>query len=998
MQAGGTSGVVLPSGSDGASTSSAQAASMTTKGGLSSSIQAASLTSRGGAPTSGGQIVPLPSRVGVSTSTFVVSTNAPHVVASTSGFQGAVNPSRQRFHIELKEGETNVVSWKKLVKDAQKNTLTVASEAPAGANPALEARIAPERAGLAQPSVAASQDPLPAPTNRFSSVIEKIERLYKGVDSEEEEDDGYASVDESQYDSEDDFIDDTELDEYFSVDKAKTKHTGFFVNRGKLEKVDESPPPPLPPSPPTEHVPRKRKRNIAKLSSEIVAGEFAKKRVNIGLRLKDAARKTPGPISLAVESNQSFKTKPSEQSVIPKPQKRVQPILDERDSTVEHASMLNSDYTSRENVRDSRKGEVFAKDMDNNIQATLVEVSDDETDLVEVLKPKTDTKDRGVSDGSVPNNRLARIVSESAVASSYERTNASKSVDDSFEEKPVKDDSRETGGFAALPKIRKNQQQLKDDELKETEGSGKALSASVTSSPGNKEVSPKKVAGWPKGTVLERAINDLEKGVTEAFPLTGDRQEAIEKAESAGKSKRLPREVKQKLAKVARLAAKKGKIPDEFIERLMNIIGHVMRLKTLKRNLKSMVEMGLNAKQAKDVRLQDMKREVTELVKSKVATFRALDAEQLDGSSDDLQATAGSTERGPSNGRFKWDEATEDRVCELYDHYVEGMDEHKGPQIRKLYIELAELWPNGWMDNHGIKNAVFRAKERRKKQNKLKMGEEKRRRKAALVTDKPKADRELVLMERKPPSPPSPTVVPVLNRGVAQKEKLTIKSSKQRLDDTSKHMEERSKHADTETQISMEEARRLAVELVTRHGVEYAKRMRLAEQAAMRELSNSGSKLVKPKPILKMEGSSPKAKRTEDGGMVQRKLPRKNFEGKIVEHLARKRPRSENEDDSVETLRSPKNILNSPLMKIKKKKIRPSSDGKPYTSSDGKPYPSSRVGLSPVRISSNSDRLVNGAHTSQNKNRGISPLRGGEPERVKDVARWPSEASRLLND
>lgn len=139
------SSVSLPSGSDGASTSSAQAASMTTKGGVSpSSIQAASLATRGPASTSGGQVLPLPSRVGISTSTFVVATNAPQVVASTSGFQGAVNPSRQRFHVELKEGETNVVSWKKLVKDAQKNALTIASEAPAGANPALEARIAPE--------------------------------------------------------------------------------------------------------------------------------------------------------------------------------------------------------------------------------------------------------------------------------------------------------------------------------------------------------------------------------------------------------------------------------------------------------------------------------------------------------------------------------------------------------------------------------------------------------------------------------------------------------------------------------------------------------------------------------------------------------------------------------------------------------------------------------------------------------------------------------------
>lgn len=137
--------VGVPSGSDGASTSSLQAVSMTTKGGVSAtSIQGASLVSRGGASTSASQIVGLPSRGGMPTSAFVVASSAPQVVASTSGFQGAVNPSRQRFHVELKEGETNVVSWKKLVKDAQKNALTVATDAPAGANPALEARIAPE--------------------------------------------------------------------------------------------------------------------------------------------------------------------------------------------------------------------------------------------------------------------------------------------------------------------------------------------------------------------------------------------------------------------------------------------------------------------------------------------------------------------------------------------------------------------------------------------------------------------------------------------------------------------------------------------------------------------------------------------------------------------------------------------------------------------------------------------------------------------------------------
>jgi hypothetical protein len=47
------------------------------------------------------------------------------------------------------------------------------------------------------------------------------------------------------------------------------------------------------------------------------------------------------------------------------------------------------------------------------------------------------------------------------------------------------------------------------------------------------------------------------------------------------------------------------------------------------------------------------------------------------------------------------------------------MDEHKGPQTRKLYIELAEIWPEGWMDNIGIKAAVSRAKERKKRLTKL---------------------------------------------------------------------------------------------------------------------------------------------------------------------------------------------------------------------------------------------------------------------------------------
>ncbi|RRT54474.1 hypothetical protein GW17_00053320, partial [Ensete ventricosum] len=69
-------------------------------------------------------------------------------------------------------------------------------------------------------------------------------------------------------------------------------------------------------------------------------------------------------------------------------------------------------------------------------------------------------------------------------------------------------------------------------------------------------------------------------------------------------------------------------------------------------------------------------------------------------------------------------------LCSLF----QGMDEDKGPQSRKLYVEvvfmlpdfyffiymfiptfqLAELWPSGSMDNVGIKDAIQRSKERKR--------------------------------------------------------------------------------------------------------------------------------------------------------------------------------------------------------------------------------------------------------------------------------------------
>lgn len=57
------------------------------------------------------------------------------------------NGDRQIFTVELRPGETTIVSWKKLLKDANKvnNGSTSAPELPANAHPALESRIAPVR-------------------------------------------------------------------------------------------------------------------------------------------------------------------------------------------------------------------------------------------------------------------------------------------------------------------------------------------------------------------------------------------------------------------------------------------------------------------------------------------------------------------------------------------------------------------------------------------------------------------------------------------------------------------------------------------------------------------------------------------------------------------------------------------------------------------------------------------------------------------------------------
>ncbi|XP_043721486.1 ubinuclein-1-like isoform X2 [Telopea speciosissima] len=588
----------------------------------------------------------------VSSSSFPSATTATGAASSSTTFKDG-----RGFFVELNPGETTIVSWKKLLKDANKanRSPVAAPEAPTGAHPALESRIAPVQAAEDEVKDA-------PPSNRFSAVIEKIERLYVGKQSSDEEE--LDDIPDDQYDTEDSFIDDAELDEYFQVDKSPMKHNGFFVNRGKLERINE-------PFASPDHQPRKRRRkDLTKAHGEHVPYKHAKMG---NARMKAAARTAP-----LVGSKSS-----SPQSL---------PATSEHYQDGKGQNQLNASMgTFKKKSADSsiKLENSFSKN--SNKDSSVLPM-----DIKETEKQKT-----GIVQSKDLNNKL-KVGGEASDAA--HQTNRDKSASTQFEHQ-LKKDVNELEAFAKVRYRDKNGgTELPDLNLS---GSKYPSQTAKTTSMHAKEGSSVR----PKGTMLERAIRELEKIVAESRPPIVEVQDADTSSQAV--KRRLPREVKQKLAKVARLASSQGRISEELINHLMSILGHLVQLKTLKRNLKEMVELGLSAKQEKDDRFQRIKKEVVEMIKMRAPSLKPKASEQRGGASDDFQEVLGSEDKGVK-GKYTMDVAMEEKICELYDLYVEGMDEDKGPQIRKLYVELAELWPSGCMDNHGIKNAVCRSKERKR--------------------------------------------------------------------------------------------------------------------------------------------------------------------------------------------------------------------------------------------------------------------------------------------
>ncbi|XP_057447073.1 ubinuclein-2 isoform X3 [Lotus japonicus] len=568
---------------------------------------------------------------------------------------------RKTFTVELRPGETTIVSWKKLLKDANKhNGSTSASHQ--------------------HPIIAASGEPVENEEkdanqpNRFSAVIEKIERLYMGKDSSDDED--TRDVPDDQYDTEDSFIDDAELDEYFEVDNSAIKHDGFFVNRGKLERINE-------PSIVPNQQPKKRRR---KDNDE----NGSKKHAKVG---RPASGKTASLQAKNICNSSKNLVSPSEHYEDLKLQNQVDVSgISSKKKTADIKPILDPSVSLKAPIGDVPASVTETKDADQQKPGTFQ--SKNTSDKFKDTSGAFDASHQKHHEKSTCANSKSQPGKQSSNIDGLE--NISRSKEKNGMRRQLPDLNLSVGKSAKQAK--------KSEYLHKKDGSN----------------------ARPKSSMLEKALRELEKMVAESRPPAVENQEADPTAQAV--KRRLPREIKLKLAKVARLAqASHGKVSKELINRLMSILGHLMQLRTLKRNLKIMISVGLSAKQEEDDRFQQIKKEVVDMIKMHATSLESKKA----GASDDFQEFG--PDGKPITKKFSMDTALEEKICDLYDLFVDGLDENAGPQIRKLYAELAKLWPNGYMDNHGIKRGICRAKERRRALHSKQKDQDKIKRKKLLT-------------------------------------------------------------------------------------------------------------------------------------------------------------------------------------------------------------------------------------------------------------------------
>lgn len=590
-----------------------------------------------------------------------------------SSGSGVISPKmiksgdRQLVKVELRPGETTYVSWRKLIKETEGiNGSSAPAPAavpnpPPNAHPNLQSRMLP-----GQPAEKEGTDE-PQP-NRFSAVIEKIERLYMGKDSSDEEelDD---TPDDDQYDTEDSFIDDKELDEYFEVDNSALKHDGFFINRGKLERINE------PAEVPSQQPKKRRKKDVAKNHVENAAGRGSNKQVK-------ASKAHAASTEPLLERNSSI------------PRQNLSVISEHHSDVKSQEQPGFSGVPSRKRPTDTEMisdPSLYLKDLNGDASVPVSDAKVIEKAKTGVQQSKHIVTNKVKDAGGPSGVSRQKYIDKNAYADAKFQ---SRKLHNNVEHHEPLVAMREKNGIRELPdlnvEVKYSMQTTKSPQVQRKDGS-------VIRS---------------KGSMLEKAIRELEKSVAESRPHTLDNQEAD--PTSQGIKRRLPREIKQRLFKVARLGGNQGKVPKELLNRLMSILGHLIQLRTLKRNLKEMINENLSATKEKDNRLQQIKKEVIEMISAQVPHLESKAYELPAGASDDFQ-DIGSDEKGAVRKKISMDTALEDKICDLYDLFIDGLDEAADRQlIRKLYVELAGLWPNGLMNNHDIRQAITRSKDRRK--------------------------------------------------------------------------------------------------------------------------------------------------------------------------------------------------------------------------------------------------------------------------------------------
>ncbi|CAA0809972.1 wound-responsive family protein [Striga hermonthica] len=575
---------------------------------------------------------------------------------------------RLRFTVELRPGETTIVSWKKLLKEATSSKpngpgRSASFPLPDAHQQPVSHPLPPVPAVESSNQVAENEfkdSQAQAGPNRLSNVIEKIERMYAGNGSSEEEDVFLDDVpDDDDYDTDDSFIDDAELDDYFKIDNSSIKHDGFFVNRGKLERIE--------PATAADPQPKKRRRKDAtKGESGKNDVDNPKKQVKMGNRgRKSNERSSTSQPHRMTAPNMLTSEVPSD----PSPSYAAESL---KKNTVDIQIAMNpSELPSGEGIRQNKNADQ---------QTTRILTSEDHNSKLKESRELQEPPAQG------SNNKNLHL-SESH---SGKKLNNGDELGSTIQQK-------EKGGIVGR------------FDLNVPPSASISREPQITKAP----LMPRKEGSNVRSRIsmLEKAIRELEKIVSESRPPSTEVHDPDNSSQTV--KRRLPQDIKQKLAKVARLAhASYGKIPKDVTNRLMSIVGHLMQLRTLKRNLKIMANLGLSAKQEKDDRLQKIKQEVADMVRQWIPYMKSK-LEHQNASSDDFQGAA-LEEKEALKRKYRMDDALENKICDLYDLYVERLEEDSGPPVKRLYEELASLWPSGIMDTHGIKRAIYKAKDRRK--------------------------------------------------------------------------------------------------------------------------------------------------------------------------------------------------------------------------------------------------------------------------------------------